>query len=403
MIPHVLLGLILSGALQAQDSSVIERVLDTVIFDYAYDGNNDDLVRLIRVPETPEIVRIRTRYFSSDPSAGSTHTYFMLDFSGARDLEEGQREIFNFDPGIPSIKPGVVTTEEDYEVARDGDMSGGRGLPGYTFYFTPFSVLFEENLGGNDGGSVEVVEVEEEEVGAVEAEKEEEGIRWTGWVDQVMPIEGSGQRGGLFLRFNLAGTLKREIEFDVPFKNNTERASLKHSFPWGAGLGFKWKNYRIEANLTREAPRVGDIRYIKYDGRTTDLYDVNSRFSIDGSISLYHYEGSAWYEIGNNPRWVPYVGGGAGRSEINLDYTITLEDVFEANSRDSSYSYDVADSWHIGSGILFRVGHVELDVGHRLRRIDRTSYGVNQDLHLEAFYQNEIRFALNAFFGRTRN
>ena len=196
---------------------------------------------------------------------------------------------------------------------------------------------------------------------------------------------------------------EQDIEFDVAFKGNRERATLSEE----RGLSLTFFGYEkgpLRVTFGRsyfDDPEIKDIYYVEYKGQTMDLYELNERFSIEGHTPTVSYLGSVWFDLNDSPL-VFYTGAGAGFGDLHLDYDVTLEGVFESNAQESGYDFDRVGLFLVGGGVRYAVTPwAEVDMGYRLFRFNRGTFGQGQDLHLEAHTKQQIEIGLNIFlFGR---
>ena len=215
--------------------------------------------------------------------------------------------------------------------------------------------------------------------------------------------KNQNQDGGILYFSHETGlSFPNKMGFDVPFKGNRERADMTRSREGRLAVGYKRGNLRTEVGVLFESPEVENIYYVKYKGRTMDLYEVNERFSIDGHIDNDSYVGSVWYDFNNSTPWTFYTGGTLGRTHIALDYDIELEGEFKSDSRESGYDSGWANTQELGAGLTYAIGdRALLDVGFRVMRVDRSSFGPEpggqQGLHLEPFVRKRIVVGLKTF------
>ena len=128
--------------------------------------------------------------------------------------------------------------------------------------------------------------------------------------DGIHPAEDE-QRQGVYLAQGFAFTRTNGIGFDVTSKNNEERATLAGGKAMIGSGGYAKGNFRAEFGIAWNDPEVRDIYYIKYNGQTMDLYEINEGFSINGKIKSLSYVGRVWFGIDNSTRFTPYIRGGS--------------------------------------------------------------------------------------------
>ena len=87
---------------------------------------------------------------------------------------------------------------------------------------------------------------------------------------------------GFYIGQGMGRAFESKISFDVPSKNNKERATLTEDYNREIVVGYKGGRLRTEFSFLWDAPNVEDIYYVNYNGRTMDLYEINQRFSING-------------------------------------------------------------------------------------------------------------------------
>ena len=141
--------------------------------------------------------------------------------------------------------------------------------------------------------------------------------------------------GAVYFSHEVGLSFKSEIEFHVSPENSRKRGSLAKEIGGRSVIGYKKGNWRTEVGVLFESPELEETYYVKYRGRTMDLYEVNKRFSIDGWTNNISYLGSVWYDFDNSTPWTFYAGGTLGRTNVSLGYNIEPEKEFRMISVNS--------------------------------------------------------------------
>ena len=76
---------------------------------------------------------------------------------------------------------------------------------------------------------------------------------------------------------------------------------------------------------------------------------INQAADIDAHYSATSLMFNGWYEFETNSKWKPYIGGGLGISEINLDVDKIQETSISYDERDSVFSFQ------LGTGIDYEI------------------------------------------------
>lgn len=139
----------------------------------------------------------------------------------------------------------------------------------------------------------------------------------------------------------------------------------------------------VSTNLRAEA----ELSYAKYEGGDTTVSYAGYSYSYSGDVgdaTATYLMANLWLDlpnIGGGSSAVPYVGGGIGGANLELE-----------DEDDTVFAYQ------IGAGIRIPAGPGMIDIGYRLKGTDEPEFSVDgTTLELDEFYSNtlQIGYAVN--------
>ena len=137
------------------------------------------------------------------------------------------------------------------------------------------------------------------------------------------------------------GTYAPTVDFDInnPFDSRTHKTSVSYLIGGngGAQLGYRWGNFRIEAEGLFNENKYQQIKF----GDHTAIRDKNDEFRNHISGYTYFISGLAngiyeFYQPGNDLNFVPYLGLGIGYASIKNSLSGYHKDVLIGTASETS-------------------------------------------------------------------
>jgi len=157
---------------------------------------------------------------------------------------------------------------------------------------------------------------------------------------------------------NMSGTSHTHSTTYVFKSTQSLDTSFKTGFVVGGNFGVKWDSgLRTELELAvrqNSSKRHGHLRTTYSYGAITGTVNQNTLHltsstdraaDTDLRLRAYSLMANAWYDFDIGSSFTPYIGGGIGLAEVQIDGSIDSARIAEKN--------DMVFAWQVGAGVAF--------------------------------------------------
>ncbi len=136
-----------------------------------------------------------------------------------------------------------------------------------------------------------------------------------------------------------ASSTTSEIRFDAGY---AAAGAVGYTFqaPWGA--------FRLEEEISYRSNNLDTVNISSTTGGSL-IFSSLGTFALGGKVSTLGFMTNGWFDFNTGSKWVPFIGGGVGGANIDLDITSVGGTATIFNQSDTVLAVQ------LGTGIGYRV------------------------------------------------
>jgi len=209
-------------------------------------------------------------------------------------------------------------------------------------------------------------------------------------------VMGAAQANAqVYVSVNGGMSIMNDADATDTFTGGSGSGSIEHDngYALTGAIGTTWGPVRIEGELGYRANDLDSLNVTSLTLAGVGTFSGLATASLDGDVSALTGMANVWYDIPTGTNWTPFLGGGIGFANVNMEINHVGTVATSLDDSDTVFAYQ------FGAGIGYKVSpQSTVTLSYRFLGTSDTEFSVGSET-IESEYQNHsILLGLNYTF-----